>query len=280
MTIVDAHHHLWDPSVRAYPWMTELVAPIARPFGASDLEATLPPNVTHTVAVQATATLEESETLLHVAANTPRIAGVIAWIDLAGDAAEQIAHLRSKPGGEKLVGIRHQVHDEEDANWLLREDVQRGLAAVGEAGLAYDFLVRPRETAAAARTAQRFPHTRFVLDHGAKPAIAHGTVEPWRAGVARLAVLPNVACKLSGLVTEAPWDSWTQEQIVPYGKMLLDLFGAQRLLFGSDWPVCLLAASYDRVLALAERICERLLPAEMEAVFRRNAVRVYQLEIR
>jgi len=275
--IVDAHHHLWDPALRDYPWMTPAVAPIVRRFGADDLEAALPPQVAYTVLVQATSTLEESQMLLRIAADTQRIAGVVGWIDLRSDVPAQIALLRSGAGGDKLVGVRHQVHDENDPNWLMRDDVLAGLAAVGDAGLAYDLLVRTRETAAAAQAAQRLSNVRFVLDHGAKPPIAHGTVEPWRAGIARLASLPNVSCKLSGLVTEAPWESWSQEQILPYGKILLDLFGARRLLFGSDWPVCLLAASYDRVLGLAQYICERLLPPERDAVFSSNAVRVYHL---
>ncbi len=275
--IVDAHHHLWDPSQRNYPWMTAEVAPIRRAFSAADLQATLPPDVVQTVVVQAVSALEESASLLKIAAQTPRIAGVVGWIDLTADAARQIAQLRAGEGGEKLVGIRHQVQDEDDPQWLLRDDVQAGLRAVGNAGLTYDLLVRPRELDAACETVRRFPALRFVLDHGAKPDIADAAREPWESGVAQLAAVPNVACKLSGLVTEARWDGWTPAQILPYARYLIDAFGAQRLLFGSDWPVCLLAASYEQVLDLARAACLRLSPPQRYSVFAGNARRFYRL---
>lgn len=277
--IVDAHHHLWDPSQRAYPWMTGDLAPVARRFGMEDLERALNEDVTATIVVQAVSSLEESEALLRVAAETPRIAGVVAWVDLTADTASQIAHLRAVTGGGKLVGIRHQVQDEEDAQWLLRSDVCNGLAAVAEADLAYDLLIRTRELPAAYETVKRFKELRFILDHGAKPPIATGATKAWRIAVARLASLPNVACKLSGLVTEAAWNSWTHSDIVPYARYLLAAFGARRMLFGSDWPVCLLAATYDDVLSLASRACEVLTPQERDDVFSANALRFYRLKV-
>lgn len=277
--IVDAHHHLWDPSQRAYPWMTDDLAPIAHRFGVEDFERALPEDVAATIVVQAVSSLEESEALLRVAAETPRIAGVVAWVDLTADAASQIAHLRSIAGGEKLVGIRHQVQDEEDAQWLLRADVRNGLAAIAQEDLAYDLLVRARELPCAYETAKRFPQLRFILDHGGKPPIATGATQAWRIGVARLATLPNVACKLSGLVTEAAWNRWAPSEILPYAHYLLAAFGARRMLFGSDWPVCLLAATYDDVLSLAARACVDLTAEEREALFSTNALRYYHLKV-
>jgi L-fuconolactonase len=182
------------------------------------------------------------------------VAGVVGWVDLADPAlAEGLAEIGEWPGGRLLVGVRHQVHDEPDPDWLLQPSVQRGIATVGRAGLAYDLLVRTRELAAAVATARRNPDVRFVVDHLAKPRIAAGPTDPeWEAGLAPLAELPNVFCKLSGMVTEADWKSWRREDLAPYVARALAWFGPDRCMFGSDWPVCLLAASYGEVLAALE----------------------------
>jgi L-fuconolactonase len=276
--IVDAHHHLWDPALRAYPWMTEKLAPIARRFTEADLREQLPDGVAHTIVVQAVSSLEETLELLAAAGNSTLIAGVIGWVDLRSpNAAAQIAHLRRAPGGDRLVGIRHQVHDEEDPRWLLRADVLRGLRAVAGAGLVFDLLVRTRELEAARELAATLPQLRLVVDHGAKPAIAAGEWMPWAAQLEALARFPNVSCKLSGLVTEANWGCWSQTQIVPYAQHILEVFGPDGVLFGSDWPVCLLAAPYERVLDLAQESLRTLPPAQRDAVFGENAMRIYGL---
>jgi L-fuconolactonase len=184
------------------------------------------------------------------------------------------------PGGGRLVGIRHLVQDEPDPCWLDRCDVRRGLHAVGAAGLPFDLLVRPAQLAAAVRVASDLADVRFVLDHGAKPDIASGCIEPWSSLVAELARRPNVTCKLSGLVTEAA-PGWTAAQITPYADRLVECFGPGRLMFGSDWPVCTLAASYREVLALArDMLGSHLSRAELDAVFAGNARTVYGLPTR
>jgi L-fuconolactonase len=278
---VDAHHHLWDPGRRAYPWMDESVAAIRRPFGVEDLEAAAGPHgFGQTIAVQAVSVVEETEELLAVAAASGRVAGVVGWVDLAGpEVAATLAALRARPGGEGLVGVRHQVHDEPDPDWLLRDRVTDGLAAVAAAGLVYDLLVRERELPAARVIAERLPELSLVVDHLAKPRIREGAMEPWAGELAALARHPNVACKVSGLVTEADWNTWTPAQLVPYVRHAAEVFGPERLLFGSDWPVCLLAAGYGEVVAATAEALERagLGPAERDAVFGTNARRLYHL---
>lgn len=251
--IVDSHHHFWDPTRRAYPWMTDDLDAIRRPFGPDNLLPLLDRNgVDRTVLVQTVASLEETREFLKIADGTDFIAGVVGWVDLTSD---DVGGTLAGLAGDTLVGIRHQVHDEPDPNWLLRSDVQRGIAAVGEAGLVYDLLVRTRELPAALETVRRNRHTSFVIDHAAKPRIAAGTWDAaWEAGLAPFGDEPNVACKLSGLVTEAEWKSWTPDQLEPYVSRVVAWFGPQRCMFGSDWPVCLLAASYAKVIDAMKQI--------------------------
>ncbi|MFE1320005.1 amidohydrolase family protein [Kitasatospora phosalacinea] len=281
--IVDAHHHVWDLGVRPQPWITgERLAPLARSFSPDDLEpAAVAAGVVGTVAVQTVCVPGETPELLALAARSPLLAGVVGWVDLtAPDVADALAALRELPGGERLVGIRHQVQEEPDPGWLLRADVRRGLAAVAAAGLAYDLVVRPRQLRAAALVARELPELPFVLDHCGKPPVASGALEPWAGAVRRLASLPNAVCKLSGLVTEAAPGRWRPGHFAPYATAVLDAFGPQRLLFGSDWPVCTLETGYREVLDLADRLTAPLGPDEQDAVFRRNAVRVYGLRLR
>lgn len=274
--VVDAHVHLWDPAVRTYPWMDQSVAPLQRAFSVDDLRAAMPDEVAGAIVVQAVSDLGETESLLDLAAASDTIIGVVGWVDLREpDVAETLADLRALPGGDKLVGIRHQVQDENDSNWLMRDDVRRGLAAVGACGLPYDLLVRTRELPAAIDAVCALPDVRFILDHAAKPPIATGEMEPWSTLLGELAGAPNVSCKLSGLVTEATWGAWSPDQIIPYARRVLEAFGPQRVLFGSDWPVALLAGSYAQVLALAREACAYLSADEHDAVFRANALRCY-----
>ena len=256
--------------------MTDEVAPIRRRFGTDDLEPLLRAHgVAGTVVVQARGSLDETRWLLAIAASTPFVRGVVGWIDLTDpDVRDVLDELR----GGRLVGIRHQVHDEADPDWLLRPDVQRGIAAVGEAGLAYDFLVRARELPAALETAQRHPGVRFVVDHLAKPPLRDGHTEEWARGLEPLSALPNVSCKLSGLVTEADWSGWRREDLIPYFRRALEWFGPERSLFGSDWPVCLLAADYGTVLDLFHAALDGLDDEERDAVLGGNATRVYRLD--
>ncbi|TMG57163.1 MAG: amidohydrolase [Chloroflexi bacterium] len=273
--IVDAHHHFWDPRRRDYPWMGDELSPIRRPFAPDDLRPELVQNnVDRTVLVQTVSSLDETREFLETASQTDFVAGVVGWVDLTDPSvAELIASLRSAKGGDRLVGIRHQVHDEPDASWLLRDDVQRGIAAVGAVGLVYDVLVRTRELPAALATVRAHPEMRFVIDHAAKPRVAGGAWDiAWEKALAPLADEPNVSCKLSGLVTEADWKTWTREQLRPYLERVLDWFGPGRCMFGSDWPVCLLAADYAEVVATMREII-----GDDEDVFGSTATRVYGL---
>lgn len=277
--IVDAHHHFWDPSRAEYPWMTDELASIRRPFGPDDLRPLLAASgIERTVLVQTRSSPEESAEFLATAADEPFIAGVVGWVNLRHPGVgDQIAELRAGPGGDRLVAIRHQVHDEQDPEWLKRQDVRRGLSAVESAGLAFDLLVRTRELPAAVDTVRARPGQRFVLDHLAKPPIASRRLEPWRARIHRVAELPNVTCKLSGMVTEADWKTWTTDDLRPYVREVIEAFGPGRLLFGSDWPVCLVAASYERVVSTARELVADLSEPEQERVFGGTAAEVYGL---
>jgi L-fuconolactonase len=278
--IVDAHHHLWDPARREYPWMApDPLAPLRRPYTVDDLWEVTDGLVGHTVLVQTVSEAAETEEFLATAAGSGGlIAGVVGWVDLtAPDIVDRIAALRAGTGGDRLVGIRHQAQDEPDPDWLGRPEVLRGLRAVGAAGLAYDLLVLVPQLEVARDVVARLPEVRFVLDHLAKPRIAAGDWEPWAARLAALARLPNVTAKLSGLVTEARWEEWDARRISPYARHALDVFGPDRLMYGSDWPVCTLAASYGEVFALARELIEELTEAERAAILGTTAARVYRL---
>ncbi|MFF3607933.1 amidohydrolase family protein [Streptomyces sp. NPDC002463] len=280
--IVDAHHHVWDLSVRDQDWITgPELAPLRRNFSLADLtpEARAA-GVGATVLVQTITVPEETPEFLALAARSDLVAGVVGWTDLtAPDVADTLAGLRAGLGGKHLVGMRHQVQSEPDPRWLLRPDALRGLTAIAEAGLAYDLVVKPSQLAATVEAAQRVPGLTFVLDHLGKPPIASGELVPWAEQIRRLAALPNTVCKLSGMVTEADWGSWTVDDLRPYADTVLDAFGPGRLMFGSDWPVCRLAATYAEVVAVAGAVTAELSPAERRDVFTGTAVRTYGLTV-
>jgi L-fuconolactonase len=279
VTSIDAHHHFWDTTRHEYPWMTDELAPIKRPFAPADLVPHMSATgVVGTVLVQTRSDLDETREFLSIAAANDFVRGVVGWVDLTdAGVADVLAELRSGPGGEKLVAIRHQVHDEPDAEWLLRPQVRRGLVHVAEAGLAYDLLVRTREMPAAIAVVRGMPEARFVLDHLAKPPFVSGDLSAWTPLMRELARSQNVVAKLSGLVTEADWHSWTAATLQPAVDVALEAFGPTRLLFGSDWPVCTLAASYEQVVETARVLTAGLDDAEREAVFHETATSVYGL---
>jgi L-fuconolactonase len=279
-SIVDAHHHLWDPARFDYPWLTDDLATIRRRFGPEDLAPLVErAGVDRTVLVQTISSLDETREFLATAAATDYIAGVVGWVDLTDVAvADTIAALAAGEGGSRLVGIRHQVHDEPDPDWLLRSDVNRGIAAVGAGGLVYDLLVRPRELPAALDTVRAHPDISFVIDHLAKPPIKFGELEPWLSLLRPFGTLDNVTCKLSGLVTEADWGSWRLDDLQPFVDAAIEIFGSDRLMFGSDWPVCLLAATYDEVVEAARAATAGLSGDEHDQVFGETARRVYGID--
>lgn len=274
---IDAHHHFWKLGRYDYPWLGPQLNAIYRDFGPGDLPPLLARHrIDRTVLVQTISSLDETKWFLSLARQHSFIAGVVGWMDLkdprVGDTLDE---LLASPG---LVGIRHQVHDEPDVNWLLRPDVQRGLRELAQRGLPYELLIRPPHLAASLQVARKFPSLPLVVDHSAKPRIAQRGWDDWAGGLAELAQCPNVWCKLSGMITEADWANWQPADLKPYLDHVLATFGPERVLFGSDWPVCLLAGSYDRVIAALETGLAHLSVAEREKIFGGNAVRLYQLK--
>jgi L-fuconolactonase len=276
---VDAHHHVWDLEARDQPWTAQL-APLRRSFSLADLQPELAAgHIDGTVVVQTVCVPEETPELLDLAEAAPEVYGVVGWVDLCSpDVADRLAALRGGVGGSHLVGVRHQVQEEPDPDWLRRPDVRQGLRAVGEAGLVYDFVVRSHQLPAVVGTVSTLDDVCFVLDHGGKPDIANDVLEPWRGHIMALAQFPNVAVKLSGLVTEADHGTWKVEQIRPYAEPILEAFGPHRTMWGSDWPVCLLAAGYQDVLASAENFTASLSADERADIFGGTARRWYALE--
>ncbi|NEA36183.1 amidohydrolase family protein [Streptomyces sp. SID13031] len=276
---VDAHHHVWDLSVREQTWMVGPgLDPVRRNFSVDELAPlAAEAGVTSTVLVQTVGVAAETPEFLEVATGNELVAGVVGWVDLtAAEVNEALAALKERADGAWLKGIRHQVHDEPDPRWLCRDDVRTGLAAVADAGLVYDLLTKTPHLPAALETAQALPQLSFVVDHISKPVIG-GDLEPWASELRALAALPNVSCKLSGMVTEASWTDWKVSDLQPYVEVVLDAFGPDRVMFGSDWPVCLLAASYAEVVQAATDLTAILTTAEREAIFGNTARRVYNL---
>lgn len=280
--MIDAHQHFWDPESADYPWMQgDAMAPIRRQFGPTDLAPLLDANgVDASILVQTRSSLAETEEFLGIADATPFVTGVVGWVDLTDPAVgDTIDRLRTVRGGRKLIGIRHQVHDEPDPNWLCRDDVLHGIEAVIGRDLAFDFLVRTRELPAAIATARALPQGRFVLDHCAKPPIAAGFDQTWADRFAELAACPNVWCKISGLATEAAWDDWNAERLEPYVAHALRCFGEDRLIFGSDWPVCLLAGDYGTIKRALEQCLARLGSSFRDKAWGANAKAAYRLAL-
>lgn len=276
--IIDAHHHLW---AQIPDWATRQpeLAPLRRAFTMADLAPLLrEAGVAHTVLVEAEGGPAETEEFLQIASSHPQVAGVVGHISLGeSDVTEVIDAYRRHPHGRYLVGLRHQVQHETDSDYLDRLEVRRGLAAVEAAGLAFDLIVRPDQLESAARAAEALPGLTFVLDHLGKPAIEDGTrgLAGWRPAMARLAAQPNVFAKLSGLVTQADWRDWTVGGLRPFVAEAVAEFGSSRLMFGSDWPVCTLAASYDQV---TDSLGEILGGVDAE-VFGRTALDAYRLDL-
>jgi L-fuconolactonase len=272
---IDSHQHFWRFNPNDYGWMKP-GWPIRRDLLPADLEPELRArNMDGCVAVQARQSLAESRWLLELAEGAPIIRGVVGWGDLCSpNFAQELKEFSAHP---KFIGVRHVVQDEPDDEFLLRDDFQRGIAKLRHFGLTYDLLIFPRQLPAATALVQNFPEQSFVLDHLGKPPIRSGELSPWREQVQILAKFPNVACKLSGMVTEADWHNWREDDFKPYLDVVFAAFGPDRLMFGSDWPVCLLAGSYERVFKLVENYVSAL-GADLQAkFFGENAARIYRL---
>jgi L-fuconolactonase len=246
--MIDSHQHFWLYNAARYGWIDDSMRPLQRDYLPEDLQPLLrAAGLEASIAVQARQDDEETAWLIELASGHPFIAGVVGWVDLRADDVEQ--RLERVGHAPCLVGLRHVVQAEPDG-FLDGPAFRRGVAALGRYDLAYDILIYARQLPEAARFASAFPQQRFVLDHLGKPDIRSGEMDRWRRDLRALAALPHVWCKLSGLVTEADWQAWTPAQLRPYLDTALEAFGPARLMFGSDWPVCTVAATYTQVLAL------------------------------
>ena len=276
---VDAHHHVWGPEGADFPWTTGQMAPLARPYPLEDLLPELMAcGIDRTVLVEASLTVEESPDLLALAATTDVVAGVVAWVDVPEpDAAEIVAWLRGLPGGRKLVGVRYSDLTSPDPDWLLGDAVTRGLGTLAGEGLVFDAMVRGRELVALHAAARRHPALRIVVDHLGKPALLPDVAAGWEEAMQQLASCPNVAVKLSGLVTIVPGEPWAVEDFRRSVECVLEWFGPSRVLLGSDWPVCLLGGSYEEVVGAYRACLDGLTVDERAAVEGATAAAIYGL---
>lgn len=270
---LDAHQHFWRYSATEYPWIP-VGSALQRDWLPEDLAALQSPlGFDGSIAVQARQTLEETRWLVSLADRHLHIRGVVGWVDLR---SEQVAaQLREFAAHPKFVGVRHVVQDEPDDRFMLGAEFLRGLSQLRGFGLTYDLLIFPKQLPAAREVVARFPEQPFVLDHIAKPPIARSEFEPWATEIRALARHPNVYCKLSGLVTEADHQHWREEDLHPYLDVVAEAFGPVRLMIGSDWPVCLLAANYERAMQAVITWAQRFLQAERAGVLGDNCARFY-----
>jgi L-fuconolactonase len=273
---IDAHQHFWLYHSLEYAWIDDSMAALRRNFLPHDLAGELKSaGFDGSIAVQARQSLGETRWLLELAGKSASIVGVVGWIDLRSpDVRSQLKPLVHNP---KLVGVRHIVQSEPDDGFLLRPDFLRGISVLEEFDLAYDLLIYTRHLPVAIEFVQKFPRQRFVVDHLAKPPIKSEKLDFWAQGIGELAKFPNVYCKVSGLVTEADWQRWTPDQIRPCLEVAFECFGPERLMIGSDWPVCLVAASYPTVIQLAKDYIAVRSPQSLSAVLGGNAARFYGL---
>ena len=274
---VDSHQHFWRYDPLEYAWIDDSMTALRRDFLPPDAKREMDgAGFDACIAVQARQTIEETRWLLELANRHPFIAGVVGWVDLqANDVREQLAGLAQQ---RKLVGIRHIVQSEPDERFLLRLAFCRGIAALAEFGLTYDLLVYPRHLRVAAEFVARFERQPFVLDHMGKPGIRGGEIERWAHDIRALAAAPNVWCKVSGLVTEADWARWTPAAIRPYLDVVFECFGAERLMIGSDWPVCTVAGDYERTMAVVVDYLAARPAAERAAVLGGTAAKLWNLD--
>jgi L-fuconolactonase len=272
---IDSHQHFWKYSEAEYPWIGK-GTPLQRDWLSGDLEhEAAKVHIDGSVAVQARQTVEESRWLLKLADESPFIKGVVGWVDLQSEQVEDDLAALSKH--KKFVAVRHIVQSEPDSQFMLKPEFLRGLGKLGSFNLAYDLLLFPKQLPAAVKVVEKFPQQRFVLDHIAKPLIRSGMMQPWKADITELARHKNVFCKISGMVTEAKLPGWRKEDFRPYLDLVLQIFGEDRVMFGSDWPVCLLAASYEEVHGLAADYFNQFSIETQQKFFGSNAARFYRL---
>ncbi|MCW0483018.1 amidohydrolase family protein [Gaoshiqia sediminis] len=274
--IIDSHHHFWNYNPVEFDWIDEEMAAIRKSFLPGDLKQTLDGNgVDGVVSVHARQCLEETGWLLRLAAENDFMRGVVGWLPLADKTINEL--LRHYAANPWLKGIRHVVQGEPDPEFILGKDFNRGISLLKNYGLVYDILIFEHQLPNTIRFVDQHPEQQFVLDHIAKPKIKANEITAWAKKLKELAKRGNVSCKISGMVTEADYKNWTAEQLQPYFDVVLEAFGPSRLLYGSDWPVCLVATPYADWLKLVKKVLSALSEAEQKQIFYENAVRIYQL---
>jgi len=274
--IIDSHQHFWKYESVKHDWIDDNMAEIRKDFMPLDLqEVYTKNNIDGCVAVQADQTLEETDFLINLSEEHNFIKGIVGWVDLRAQNIEEVLEKYSKHS--KVKGFRHVVQGEADHNFLLRPDFLRGIAALEKHNFTYDILVFPHQLGAVLEFVKKFPNHKFVIDHIAKPYIKDGFYDGWAIQMQAIGKLPNVYCKLSGMITEADYNTWTTEQITPYMQLTLDAFGAKKVMYGSDWPVCLVAGNYKKVKKLVTDFIAHLSSEEQSAIMSENAIEFYKL---
>jgi len=274
---IDSHQHFWKFDPVRDSWIDESMKVIQKDFLPDDLLPLLRVNfIEGTIAVQADQSEVETRFLLELASGNNFIKGVVGWLDLRSPLIEnRLAYFSGFP---KLKGLRHIVQAEPDDQFMLRDDFQRGMSQLNKYDLVYEILIKHFQLSAAIELTRNFPEQKFVLDHLAKPLIREGTMKPWENEIRELAVSPNVFCKISGMVTEADWRNWKETDLIPYLDVVFDAFGPDKLMYGSDWPVCLLAASYDQTLSVVKSYIKHLPENDQDKIMGNNAIRIYDLD--
>ena len=279
---IDSHHHIWDLKVRPQTWMKgDELKPISRSILMDELEPELEKaKIDFTVIVQTVPTPDETPEFLDLSLTHPKICAVVGWLDLESiDIRPQLEKYLSHPGAKNLVSIRDIAQDKPDPNWFLREDVIKNIHQIAEYGLTFDILTKPLQLAAAVEMVKQSPQNTFVLDHISKPYIAKNEMQPWADQISEIASHENVFVKVSGLFTEADWHNWNHQTFAPYLDHILNTFTPARMMFGSDWPVCLLAATYADTINLMEEFVKEFSVSEQESFWANNARRAYKLKV-
>jgi L-fuconolactonase len=274
---IDAHQHFWKYNAEQYGWIDDAMQALKRDFLPRDLQPLLQrEGVNGSIAVQARQDVEETQWLLQLSAENDFIKGVVGWVDLCSpEVGGDLEKLAKEP---KLVGVRHVLQGEPDDEFMLRADFKRGIAQLAEYGLTYDLLLYPRHLPVAVKLVEEFPEQRFLLDHIAKPRIADGVLEPWDIDIRELGSFENVWCKVSGMVTEAKWGRWAPEDFRPYLDVVFEAFGAERVMIGSDWPVCTLSGDYAATMGIVQSYISGMEACEQDRVLGENCARFYRVE--
>ncbi|NIJ45888.1 L-fuconolactonase [Wenyingzhuangia heitensis] len=274
--VIDSHQHFWNYEPVKHEWIDDEMAVIRRDFTPEDLQKVYSENdIDGCVVVQADQTLEETNFLIDLASKNNFIKGVVGWVDFRGDNIDDVLEHYSQ--FDVLKGFRHVVQGEADHNFLLRDNFLKGISKLEKYDFVYDILVFPHQLGTVLEFVKKFPNIKFVIDHIAKPYIKDGFYDGWAVLMAEIAKHPNVYCKISGMVTEADYKTWTPEQLEPYLQLVLDSFGTDRIMFGSDWPVCLVAGNYTEIKETITNFIAKLSLPEQSAIMGENAIKFYNL---